>query len=710
MKKRLIIALASLIAGASALAFTALEDNFDSGKGGWIRRGSTNNEGGVDWLTGYPTINLNTNSGQPHSIYHDIGSIALSDGDTLRLTVDVKKAHTNESPTSLKVGFGYADAVFGDAQQATVPVDGYALRMPSGGSVTNPVVDWVDKDIDGDGSTVNFFNKSTEALGELALDHVVSIGTNFTTVVFEITRMDTNLVFSGSIGGSAFSNAVATTHGTNTLAGYEFNTVGLAHAYETGLGNASFDNLRVELNPNDEIVELFSTSFDGATQPGGFNAPINMAGTLDGVAVSTLDPGTGASTGDTYLLKATDISASAHMYVTNYASTAAPRLGDGTGTSDSTNLASAIATDSYVEFTVDSGKVAYDSLNFKMVKFGYAQNAGVTVRSSVDGYTGDLATFENDVIQGAYAVAVDLSSVAGLDSATNVTFRFYLYNEYPETASNRKLGIDDIRLTGIPLAKTLFATDFESSSQPGGNDTPINMGGTMHSNVTVGTLVNGTGVNTFRIDNQPTSDGQFASEAVGNNPSTTLAEAIVNDEYFEFAVTSSIPVDVEMFSFNMVKHGFAPLAGITLRSSLDGFTSDLVTVTDASSQGVYPAAADLSSNEDFQDFTSATFRFYLYDEFTPQDNRRLGVDNIQITGIYAGEVTPAELTIVAGSGTVTISAVNLSATADYQLQSRTGLTSDGWGDVGSAVTGVTSHDWVVTPSNPAVFYQVEGSN
>ena len=83
MKKRLMILLAGLMGASSAFAYTALEDNFNNGKGGWIRCGSTSNEGGVDWSIGHPVINLNTNSGQPHAIYHDIGSIALADGDTL---------------------------------------------------------------------------------------------------------------------------------------------------------------------------------------------------------------------------------------------------------------------------------------------------------------------------------------------------------------------------------------------------------------------------------------------------------------------------------------------------------------------------------------------------------------------------------------------------------------------------------------------------
>jgi hypothetical protein len=48
-------------------------------------------------------------------------------------------------------------------------------------------------------------------------------------------------------------------------------------------------------------------------------------------------------------------------------------------------------------------------------------------------------------------------------------------------------------------------------------------------------------------------------------------------------------------------------------------------------QGVFPAGVDLSSIAAFDNQTSVSFRFYLYDEYSGQNNRHLGVDAIAIS-------------------------------------------------------------------------------
>jgi hypothetical protein len=49
--------------------------------------------------------------------------------------------------------------------------------------------------------------------------------------------------------------------------------------------------------------------------------------------------------------------------------------------------------------------------------------------------------------------------------------------------------------------------------------------------------------------------------------------------------------------------------------------------------GLFPASVDLSEISGFESVSEVTFRFYLYDTYIGQQNRRLGIDDIQISVI-----------------------------------------------------------------------------
>jgi hypothetical protein len=188
-------------------------------------------------------------------------------------------------------------------------------------------------------------------------------------------------------------------------------------------------------------------------------------------------------------------------------------------------------------------------------------------------------------------------------------------------------------------ASTVFSTDFSSATQAGGIGTAVIMGGTTNG-VTVGALTGGSGVINLQIDSI-SSAGQvvppvFASASVGANLSSNLVQAISNNEYFQFTISSLTALNYLRFSFDMVKHGFGSFAGITLRSSADNYVSDLMTVIESMAQGVYSGEVDLSVMAAFSNLTSITFRFYLYDGYSGTNNRRLGIDNIEIQAVSAG--------------------------------------------------------------------------
>lgn len=204
---------------------------------------------------------------------------------------------------------------------------------------------------------------------------------------------------------------------------------------------------------------------------------------------------------------------------------------------------------------------------------------------------------------------------------------------------NKRIGMMAVgALLILPVrAETVFSTDFSGATQAGGVGTAITMGGTAAAGITISTLTSGAGIVNFQIDSVSTA-GQvvppvFASASVGSNLSSNLIQAISNNEYFQFTISSLTALNYLRFSFDMVKHGFGSFAGVTLRSSADNYLSDLMTVTDLTA---YSGQVDLSAMTAFSNSTSITFRFYLYDEYSGNNNRRLGIDNIEIQAVPAG--------------------------------------------------------------------------
>ncbi len=183
-------------------------------------------------------------------------------------------------------------------------------------------------------------------------------------------------------------------------------------------------------------------------------------------------------------------------------------------------------------------------------------------------------------------------------------------------------------------ADVIYSTDFSSATQAGGLGTAITMGGTVADGVTVSTLTAGIGTQSIRLDTVP---DYHANESIGVNGSTTLAQAVANNEYFQFTVSSATAMNYDTFNFNLVKVSTSQLTGITLRSSLDSYASDLVTVANSSAAGKYSASVDLSSMTAFDNLSSVTFRFYLYDEYSGTAGRRLGVDDISVSATAVPE-------------------------------------------------------------------------
>ena len=117
-----------------------------------------------------------------------------------------------------------------------------------------------------------------------------------------------------------------------------------------------------------------------------------------------------------------------------------------------------------------------------------------------------------------------------------------------------------------------------------------------------------------------------------NVVSTTPAQAVSNNQFFQFSLTpeSGFSMDVLSISFDAGRGGASTPRGWVLRSSLDGFLSDLAT-SDVNTQQPTLTAFDIDLPDlPFQDLTSElTFRLYGY---APEAGVGMFYDNLRIFG------------------------------------------------------------------------------
>lgn len=219
-----------------------VNDNLDAGRGEWATRSAA---GKVVFTNGVVQVSPNASTGQPGAAYLSFDTVTLQDGQTLRLTVDVANSRTTLKATDrdIRIGLGYAEPpITGTSATLTVPLDGYSLSAPSAGSATDSRATWVNAA----GGVINFFNSATASAGDLSLDNSVWVSTSPSTWVWEVTRSGTNLVFSGSLAGTAYATT-GLASGANVIANFQFNTIGLAYAYSMG-EVATYDNVRLEVS------------------------------------------------------------------------------------------------------------------------------------------------------------------------------------------------------------------------------------------------------------------------------------------------------------------------------------------------------------------------------------------------------------------------------------------------------------------------------
>jgi len=137
--------------------------------------------------------------------------------------------------------------------------------------------------------------------------------------------------------------------------------------------------------------------------------------------------------------------------------------------------------------------------------------------------------------------------------------------------------------------------------------------------------------------------------------------AIINDSYFTLDATTDTEVDLNSLVFEVAKGGSSDPRGYFIRSSIDGFASDLIYEILPAGDNQAPVRKSLALGASYHNITSVTFRFYV---FTPDcagysvDWRNLAI--IKSSGetiCYNGD--PSEIgnamDAAGGDGTITYS-------------------------------------------------------
>jgi len=154
-------------------------------------------------------------------------------------------------------------------------------------------------------------------------------------------------------------------------------------------------------------------------------------------------------------------------------------------------------------------------------------------------------------------------------------------------------------------------------------------------------------VNGFSLFNSFT-DGGLGSRIlnVGRvGGSNNASNAVSNGSFMDFTLTPDVEMDLTSFTFRAARGGSSTPRGWVLRSSVDGFTSNLGT---ANVPAVHPTYTNFNvslTDLSFQDLTSAvTFRLYTY---SPSNTNTIRFEEITVNGTAIPEPSSLILLLMA---------------------------------------------------------------
>jgi hypothetical protein len=134
-------------------------------------------------------------------------------------------------------------------------------------------------------------------------------------------------------------------------------------------------------------------------------------------------------------------------------------------------------------------------------------------------------------------------------------------------------------------------------------------------------------------------------EAYPANGATSYATAVSNNSYFTVTLNGSSTVNMDTLVFEIAKGGSADPRGYFVRSSIDGFTSDLISETLPSGFNAAPVRKSIALGSAFDGVSSVTFRFYVFTP-DPTDNS-VDWSDLYIKGGSGSAVPVSKWTIIA---------------------------------------------------------------
>jgi hypothetical protein len=250
----------------------------------------------------------------------------------------------------------------------------------------------------------------------------------------------------------------------------------------------------------------------------------------------------------------------------------------------------------------------------------------------VDGFASTLASAEIPTQQPALTSAsIDLRGPAFQSLASPVTLRVYGYAPGTGVGSF----FDDITLSGT----VVFASALVRYEAAGGSFAPTSTA----ANLTAGAL-NDIGSSADLQAGATLPDSVFLQQ---NITSANPAAAVANNQYFQFSLgpDAGFEMDLQGLSFDAARGGASTPRGWVLRSSLDGFGSDIASAEVATANPTLSSFGVDLSGPQYQDLQSGlTFRLY---GFAPSTGVGMFYDNLTVTGAVSAIPEPSTWLLMA---------------------------------------------------------------
>lgn len=133
-------------------------------------------------------------------------------------------------------------------------------------------------------------------------------------------------------------------------------------------------------------------------------------------------------------------------------------------------------------------------------------------------------------------------------------------------------------------------------------------------------------------------------QAYPTSGTTTHDNALANNIYFSINLTGS-NLNLGVLQFDVGKGGNSDPRGYFIRSSVDGFASDIFSTLLPSGSASAPAlqSIDFSSLSAFQNLTTINFRFYL---FTPSIGNSVDFQNLTLNSNINNVPEPSALLLL----------------------------------------------------------------